>query len=156
MSTIPTIREQDVRDLVGEGSFHRGEKYFRGDKIFDTRRAGMTLKAKCEGSRSTPYRVEVTFNDTGVAETDCSCPIGGYCKHVVALLLTWLSEPEEFIEQQDIDTILLQCDKDELITLIKQMLRREPDLEYLLTTISKPGTSIDPQIYRKHVAMAYR
>ncbi len=156
MITIPTITEEDVRDLVGEGSFQRGQRYFRDNRIFDTRRAGMTLKAKCEGSRSTPYRVEVTFDNTGITDTDCSCPVGGYCKHVVALLQTWLAEPDEFIEQQDIDTLLQQCEKDELITLIKQMLRRDPDLEYLLTTISKPGTSIDPQIYRKQVEMAYR
>src|SRR5712692_9004454 len=156
MTTIPTITEEDVRDFVGEGSFQRGQKYFRDDRIFDTRRAGMTLKAKCEGSRSTPYRVEVTFDNTGIADTDCSCPVGDYCKHVVALLLTWLAEPDEFIEQQDIDILLQQCEKDELITLIKQMLRREPDLEYLLTTISKAGTPIDPQIYRRQVEMAYR
>ncbi len=156
MTTIPTITEEDVRDLVGEGSFQRGQRYFRDNRIFDTRRAGMTLKAKCEGSRSTPYRVEVTFDNTGIADTDCSCPVSGYCKHVVALLLTWLAEPDEFIEQQDIDTLLQQCEKDELITLIKQMLRSDPDLEYLLTTISKPGTPIDPQIYRNQVEMAYR
>ncbi len=156
MTTIPTITEEDVRDFVGEGSFQRGQKYFRDNRIFDTRRAGMALKAKCEGSRSTPYRVEVTFDNTDIVDTDCSCPVGGYCKHVVALLLTWLAEPDEFIEQQDIDTLLQQCEKDELITLIKQMLRRDPDLEYLLTTISKVGTPIDPQIYRNQVEMAYR
>ncbi len=156
MTTIPTITEEDVRDLVGEGSFQRGQRYFRDNRIFDTRRAGMALKAKCEGSRSTPYRVEVTFHDTSVVDTDCSCPVGRYCKHVVALLLTWLTEPEEFIEQQDIEAILQQCDKDELITLIKHMLRRDPDLEYLLTTISKPGTSCDPQLYHNQVEMVYR
>ena len=106
MTTIPTITEEDVRDFVGEGSFQRGQKYFRDNRIFDTRRAGMALKAKCEGSRSTPYRVEVTFDNTGIEDTDCLCPVGGYCKHVVALLLTWLAEPDEFIEQQDIDTLL--------------------------------------------------
>lgn len=116
----------------------------------------MTLKAKCEGSRSTPYRVEVAFNDTGILGTDCSCPIGGYCKHVVALLLTWLAQPEAFIEQQDIETILQQCDKAELITLIKQMLRREPDLEYLLTTVSKLDMPVDPQLYRNQVETAFR
>src|SRR6266487_3244040 len=156
MTTIPTITEEDVRDLVGEGSFQRGQRYFRDNRIFDTRRAGMALKAKCEGSRSTPYRVEVTFHDTSVVDTDCSCPVGRYCKQVVALLLTWLTEPEEFIEQQDIEAILQQCDKDELITLIKHMLRRDPDLEYLLTTISKPGTSFDPQLYHNQVEMVYR
>ena len=156
MDTIPTITEQDVRSLVGEGSFQRGQKYFRAGSIFDTRRAGMTLKAKCEGSRSTPYRVEVMFNNTGVADTDCSCPIGGYCKHVIALLLTWLARPEAFIEQQDIEEILQQCDKAELITLIKHMLRRDPDLEYLLTTVSKSGMPFDPQLYRNQVETAYR
>jgi uncharacterized Zn finger protein len=45
MTTIPTITEEDVLDYVGEGSFQRGQKYFRDNRIFDTRRAGMTLKA---------------------------------------------------------------------------------------------------------------
>jgi uncharacterized Zn finger protein len=156
MTTIPAITEEDVRDLVGASSFQRGQGYFRDNRIFDTRRASLTLKAKCEGSRSTPYRVEVTFDDKGIADNDCSCPLGGYCKHVVALLLTWLAEPEDFIEQQDIDTILRQCDRDGLIVLIKQMLRREPDLEYLLMTINKPSTPIDPQIYSNQVETAYR
>jgi uncharacterized Zn finger protein len=156
MTSIPSITEEEVCNLVGEGSFQRGQRYFREERIFDTQRAGMTIKAKCEGSRSTPYSVEVMFDDTDIADTDCSCPIGGYCKHVVALLLTWLEKPEEFIEQQDIETILQQCDKNELIILIKHMLRRDPDLEYLLTTISKPGTPIDPQIYRNQVERAFR
>ena len=155
MSTIPTITEEDIRNLVGEGSFQRGQKYFRDDRIFDTRRVGMTLKAKCEGSRSTPYRVEVTFNDTGIETTDCSCPIGGYCKHVVALLLTWVAEPEEFIEQQAIEVILQQCDKAELISLIQQMLRRDPDLEYLLTTVGKSGAPIDSLLYRNQIRFIF-
>lgn len=156
MSTIPTITEQDIRSLVGEASFQRGQKYFRDDRIFDTRREGMTLKAKCQGSRSSPYRVEVTFNDTGITSTDCSCPIGGYCKHVAALLLTWLAQPEEFLEQQDVDTLLEQSDKAELISLIKQMLRCEPDLEYLLSTVSKQGAPVDPALYRRQVEIAFR
>jgi len=45
MTSIPIITEEDVRDLVGDGSFQRGQRYFRDDRIFDTRRAGMTLKA---------------------------------------------------------------------------------------------------------------
>ncbi len=57
----------------------------------------MTLKALCQGSAASPYRVEVTFSQKGIASTNCSCPVGagGYCKHVAALLLTWLHEPEK-------------------------------------------------------------
>jgi hypothetical protein len=156
MTGIPTITENTIRDLVGEASFQRGQRYFRNNQIFDTQRAGMSLKAKCEGSRSIPYRVETIFNEAEIETTDCSCPIGGYCKHVVALLLTWLARPETFPEQQNIEGILQECDKDELITLIKQMLRQNPDLEYLVLTTSKAGAPTDPQFYRNQVETIFR
>ncbi len=156
MSTIPPINEQTIRTLVGEQSFQRGQQYFRNDAIFDTRRQGMTLKARCEGSRPEAYRVEVTFNDTGVANAFCSCPIGGYCKHVAALLLTWLDRPEEFIEQPDVDTILERYDKPELIALVKRMLQREPDLESLLPTVGKQRGPVNPEIYLRQVETVFR
>jgi uncharacterized Zn finger protein len=156
MTTIPTITEQDVRNLVGYTNFQRGQNYWRDGRIFDTQQAGMTLKAKWEGSSSTSYRVQATFGKTGIAAASCSCPIGGNCKHVVALLLTWLSKPEAFLEQQDIESILQQSNKAELIALIKRMLDREPDLEYLVVTTSKPGTPIDPQIPHKRVEAVFR
>lgn len=156
MSTIPTITEQDIRSLVGEANFQRGERYFRSGSIFETRRQGMTLKARCQGSRASAYHVEATFNDTGIASTGCSCPIGGYCKHVAALLLTWLKQPDEFVEQQDIDSVLEQYDKAELISLVKQMLRREPDLEDLVLTMHRQDTPVDPALFRRQVETAFR
>jgi len=156
MTAIPMITEEDVSDLVGDASFQRGQKYFREDRIFDARRAGMTLKAQCEGSRSSVYHVQAEFDDTGIADVACSCPVGGDCKHIVALLLTWIARPETFIEQQDIDVLLQQSSKDELIALIKHMLLREPDLESLLATISTPNTPVNPQLYRSQVETAFR
>ena len=156
MSTIPTVTEQTIRSLVGEQSFLRGQRYFQSDTIFDTQRQDMTLKARCEGSRGSAYRVEVTFNETEIVEADCSCPIGGYCKHVAALLLTWQAHPEKFLEQQDIQTILEQCDKAELINMIKQMLRRDPNLESLIRTIVRKDAPIDPQFYHNQVESAFR
>jgi uncharacterized Zn finger protein len=159
MSTIPTIGEQDIRALVGEASFQRGQQYYRGGAIFEMRQQGMTLKARCEGSRSTAYRVEVIFNSKEIDSTDCSCPIGGYCKHVVALLLTWLHSPEEFTEQQDIDAVLEGRSKAELISLIKLMLRKEPELEWLLETTQPAGEkghpTANPELYRRQVEAAF-
>jgi uncharacterized Zn finger protein len=70
MSIIPTINEQVIRALVGEASFQRGQQYYRGEAIFETRQQGMSLKARCEGSRSTAYRVEVTFNSKEIDSTE--------------------------------------------------------------------------------------
>jgi uncharacterized Zn finger protein len=156
MSGIPEITEQDIREIVDGGSFQRGQSYFRGGNIIEMRRQGMTLKARCQGSRPQAYRVQVTFDDQGIDDTSCSCPLGGYCKHVVALLLTWAHSPEEFSEQQEVEPLLEQYSKAELITLIKRMLQRQPELEILLQTVGTQHTPANPEVYRRQVAAAFR
>jgi SWIM zinc finger len=156
MNTIPTISEQDILNLFSGTTFQRGQQYFSREAIFDTRRQGMTLKAHCAGSHSNVYRVEVTFGSGGIESVVCSCPVGSYCKHVVALLLTWSAQPEKFTEQEELDAILAECDKAELINLIKQMLRRDPDLEVLLETLGQRGKPANPDSYRRQVEAAFR
>ncbi|MCK4470556.1 MAG: SWIM zinc finger domain-containing protein, partial [Anaerolineae bacterium] len=92
MTTLPELTESDVRRWTDERSFGRGRGYFRGGYILNPRRQGDTLKARCQGSRPQPYRVEITLGPDGIASGTCSCPVGagGHCKHGVALLLTWI------------------------------------------------------------------
>jgi tetratricopeptide (TPR) repeat protein len=154
--------EDDILKKVGERSFERGRRYFQESAIFNARRQGATLKAYCEGSRPEPYSVRVTFGSEGIGEANCSCPVGegGYCKHVAALLLTWLHRPEEFREVEELDKALEQRSKAELIALIKQMLLRCPELEVLLET-PLPGSKrrgrgvVDPETYRRQAAAAF-
>ncbi|MEO8953673.1 MAG: SWIM zinc finger family protein [Ktedonobacteraceae bacterium] len=158
MNSIPPFSEEDIRDLVGDQSYQRGQGYFRSKTIFYARRQGMTLKALCQGSDV--YDVYVIFNTESIAETECSCPIGSYCKHVVALLLTWLAQPEEFVEQEDIDTALARLSQAELIALVKKLLRSEPNLESLLPLINKQQQeqqdTITPEMYRRKVETVFR
>ncbi len=156
MAIIPTITETDIRDFVGDRNFLLGQQYARKGAVTDTRRQGMTLKARCQGSRSDAYRVEATFDREGIEDAVCSCPVGYVCKHIAALLLVWLQQPEEFVEQQDIDTLLEQCSKTELISLVKRMLHREPDLEMMLETVGKQKESINLESYRRKVNKAFR
>lgn len=155
MKTIPKITEKMVRDRVGERSFTLGERYYRQGAIFNTRRQGKTLKARCEGSRAEAYPVEVTFAAQGIVEADCSCPVGsgGQCKHVAALLLTWCHKPEDFTEVKKLETALEQRSQEDLIALIKLMVRQQPDLELLLET-PLPGTGkrevpVTPEAYHR-------
>src|SRR5690348_7814419 len=103
ISAIAAIGEQDVEEHVGARSFSLGQQYAQSGAIFDARRQGMTLKARCEGSSGGPYRVQVTLGPAGIGAASCTCPVGGSgtCKHVAALLLTWLERPEEFIAVPD-------------------------------------------------------
>jgi uncharacterized Zn finger protein len=161
MTTLPKITEKTIRSHVGERSLTLGERYFRDGSVFNARRQGRTLKARCQGSRDQAYQVEVTLGDKGIAEAACSCPVGsgGHCKHVGAVLLAWRHQPEEFTEIEELDTALGRRSKEELIALIKHLLRREPDLELLLDMplpgAAPAGTAVSPDAYRRQAEAAF-
>jgi uncharacterized Zn finger protein len=52
MTELPKLTEAHVRRWTGE-------RYFRRGHILDPRRQGQALKARCLGSRPTPYDVEL-------------------------------------------------------------------------------------------------
>ncbi len=158
---LPDLSMLDIQAWVGPGSLRKGKSYFDRGTIIEPRRQGMTLKASCLGTSAASYRVEVAIDDDGISVAECSCPVGfgGHCKHVAALLLTWLNTPEAFKEIADFDTSLEQRSQAELIALIRQMLQRYPDLEYLLELPSPikstSQVAIDPGVIRHQVSKAF-
>lgn len=157
----PDLTVKDIQNWVGPASFSKGENYFYQEAIIEPRRQGMTLKASCLGSSAPSYRVQATLDEDGIAEAGCSCPVGfgGHCKHVAALLLAWVYDPETFEESVEVETSLELRSKPELIALIRQMLQRYPDLEYLLklpSPIKSAGqAAIDPGVIRQQVSHAF-
>ncbi len=165
MSHIPPIVEEDIRHFIGEQSFPKGLQYFQNGAILHPVRQGMTLKAYCYGSLPEPYHVQVTCDDAGIATALCSCPVGtpthgrSGCKHAAALLLAWSKQPETFTEMDDLDTILERREKAELILLIKQLLHKQPEMEWDLTMPPLPqmkrSMSIDIEAYRRQIDVAF-
>jgi len=131
------LTESDIASYCTEQSFERGEDYYERGAIINPIRQGRTLRAECEGSQYEPYQVTVELDKEGIADAYCSCPYdwGGYCKHIVALLLAWVRDPEEFVVIPETDELLADKSKEELIEIIKAMLKREPDLLYDLWKI---------------------
>jgi uncharacterized Zn finger protein len=154
------LSESDIRRWCGEQSFERGRGYYSSGAIVDPRRQGDTLKAKCLGTSAPSYRVEVTLGSTGILAGVCSCPVGagGHCKHVAALLLTWLHQPKTFREVEPLEVALGRRDKAELIALIRRMIARTPDLEDLLELqVIGPGQPalVNPESIRRQARRAF-
>jgi uncharacterized Zn finger protein len=59
MDRVPVIVEVDVQNWVGIKSFQKGYRYFEDEAILNPRRRGQSLIAECQGSQTTPYRVEI-------------------------------------------------------------------------------------------------
>src|SRR5260370_29552933 len=125
----------------------------------------MALKAYCYGSLPELFRVQVTFDGSGIIASLCSCSGGtpAYgnrgCEHTAALLLAWKEQPQAFTQTDDIDTILERQNKAQLIILIKQLLQKQPEVEWQLTMPPLPGHKSVPiatEEYRDQVDEAFR
>jgi len=140
MPSLPDLTTADVRNWTEQRFYDRGENYVRQGRIQRPRRTNTRLRAECQGSRPSPYHVEAELDADGIAWAECSCPMGGggYCKHVVALLLTWVQSPTDFTSTPSLDETLQKCSKETLVALIQKMVDRHPDLEKLVSIAATP------------------
>ena len=85
------ITRKALQDLAGTITFQRGEDYFSNEAVSRLRVAEEKVSARVEGSDM--YHVEL-WDDDGDLDYECSCPQGdegNFCKHCVAVGLTWLA-----------------------------------------------------------------
>ncbi len=159
-SKPPKITEADIEQMTTEKSFKRGRSYYLSGALFDPVRQGSEIRGYCEGSSYEPYRVSAELGSTGVVNCHCTCPYdwGGICKHLVALLLTWVYKSDTFQAIAPLDEMLTERSQEELILIIKQMLKREPDLMRLLELPLQPdrNTPLDLEAFRRQINYAVR
>jgi len=107
---VATLLSVAAAGLVDGGRFRRGREYATQGNVVDLRVEPGSLHGTVQGSRADPYVVEIETatvlrppitDGRGVAavvpDVDelgsvCSCPEGGDCKHVVAVLLAFAAE----------------------------------------------------------------
>jgi len=156
-----------IADQTDSGSFKRGRAYAHSSHIFAAIRRENTLRARCRGSSGGPYLVSVTLAEAGKKKARnpvdfaCNCPRGGFCKHVVALLLTWVERPESFDVRPPLAALLASKSHDELVALIERLLRDNPELERLvelpLPAQGKPDDGpVDEDVVRRQITAAFR
>ena len=132
----PDLTEDQIQERCTKTVFSRGEGYFYNEAIENAIFHDWTLSANCYGSEDTPYRVSVELTPTGIADAECSCPYdwGGDCKHIVALLLTYVHEIDEIHSVEPILTAIAEKPRATLLHIISELLKREPALVSIVKT----------------------
>ncbi len=144
------LTEKQIRERANDQSFQKGQAYYKSGAIYNPARqtspGGVTLTAQCEGSSAPSYRLHVELDGGGVRSASCTCPYdwGGDCKHIVALLLMYIHQPDEFVEQESVNELLAGLEKDALIALILRLVERDPDL-YDVLELAIPAAKIAAQ-----------
>ncbi len=144
------LTEKQIHERASDQSFQKGHAYYKSGAIYNpalqVTLAGFTLTAQCEGSSAPSYRLQVELDGGGVRSASCTCPYdwGGDCKHIVALLLMYIHQPDEFVEQESVNELLVGLEKDALIALILRLVERDPDL-YDVLELAIPAAKIAAQ-----------
>lgn len=141
MSEPKTFRES-LLQWSGAGALGRAAEVLARGALFDTRRTGPTLRARCHGTEGGVYHPTLTLSDAGdaVVAGHCTCPAGaeGRCKHAAALGLRFDAAPDSFALVAPLAEALRGRSRAELVTLIGQMVERHPELDALVT-LPMPG-----------------
>lgn len=93
MPTLETLTEADLRGALEDQSLQRARGYL--GRVQNPVRSGQSLSAQVRGSSL--YQVEIEVLPGGI-QARCSCPYdwGGLCKHIGAVLLTWIRDCRSF------------------------------------------------------------
>jgi uncharacterized Zn finger protein len=158
--TLPQLTESLIRGMASGPSFERGKSYYHSGAILDPVRQGMELRAECQGSQYEAYQVNATLSGKGIGGTACTCPYSGVglCKHLVALLLAYVHEPQAFRVIPPLEALLAPRSQQELIALIGEMIKRYPDLMSVveLSAATQPGKPTDLDTYRRQIRRVLR
>lgn len=83
-----SLNKLDIRKLASKGSFDRGKNYYTEGRVENYHQSGDVINAQVFGTET--YKVTV---NTVSLEASCDCyafsTYEGYCKHIVAVLLTY-------------------------------------------------------------------
>jgi uncharacterized Zn finger protein len=160
------LTEASIRAGANEKSFARGRELFRRGAVSQAAIQGDVLSGACEGTQSPFYRVRAELDGGGVRSASCTCPydFGGYCKHIVALLLSYAHDPERFVVRKEPAELLSDLSREQLITLVTKLVGEQPDLyDRVEAALAAPSVSgrrktspakrreVDVEVYRRRV-----
>ena len=128
--TITKLTEAVIRTGATDKSFQRGRELYRSGAISNAWVQGQCLSGECEGNESPFYKVRVELDGGGIRSAACTCPydFGGYCKHIVALLLAYTQKPEQFAVRREAKELLSDLSREQFLALMTKLLREQPDL----------------------------
>lgn len=164
------LSEPVLRQMAGARSFERGAAYFRGGHVNPIAEEGNEIAAKVEGTRSYRARLWIERN---ALDYSCTCPVGEdgeFCKHCVALGLSWLERATSgerptparsanakskgsSVTMHDVRTYLSKQKPSVLVDLLMQHAEQDEILQrrLLMLAAKKTGDGLDVATYMQAI-----
>jgi uncharacterized Zn finger protein len=164
---IPKLSEASIRRHATSQSLERGQDYYKSGSVTSLIQRGNELSAKVEGSEIDPYRISICFDKGGTTSAFCTCPYNfeGWCKHIIATLLTCLHQPDRIEQRPELSEWLAPLTREQLQSILQSLAQEQPDwmdeIEAQIMRLTQPKiaksqkgsrrTSIDPNPIERQV-----
>ncbi|HSF30027.1 MAG TPA: hypothetical protein VLK82_06075 [Candidatus Tectomicrobia bacterium] len=117
------LSEQQLAQAIDEKTFHRAQPYVR--EFTHRLRSGHAITGRVAGPHGV-YTVSLAIEGSTLTPA-CSCTSdAGFCRHVIALGLTYIEEPQSFYDLRTLTAQLEQYSHGELVDLVVRMGTRYP------------------------------
>lgn len=130
MSTF-SLTEKTIRRCASIEAFQQGYQFYQEGAVLSLIKRDTVLQAEVKDSdRAQPYTVRCTADTSDTITATCTCPYtsGGWCKHIVAVCLVIVHQPERIEDRPTLNTLLADLSQEQLQTLILQMVEQNPSL----------------------------
>ncbi|MEX0803855.1 MAG: SWIM zinc finger family protein [Candidatus Binatia bacterium] len=147
--------------MAGAVSFERGEDYFANNHVERLNEQNGVITARVQGTQ--PYRVKLWLDKKDL-DYSCNCPVGAdgeFCKHCVAVGLSWLegnqrnvpsgkADRTAIVTTDDVRDYLKGQDKDALVELLVDHAAQDERLgqRLFLKTARKTSKGLNLATYR--------
>jgi uncharacterized Zn finger protein len=164
---IPKLSETSIRSRSTSQSFERGQDYYKSGSVTSLIQRGNELSAKVEGSEFDPYRISIGFGKSVVTSAFCTCPYNfeGWCKHIIATLLTCLHQPDRIEQRPELSELIAPLTREQLQLILHRLALEQPDwveaIEQQIIQITPPKStksqkgfrhkSVDPKTIERQV-----
>ena len=142
--SIPAISEAIIRHNSNASSYSRGEAYCKQGAVINLKKRGNQIQAAVEGSEIKPYQVSINFDAGGITSVCCSCAYDydGWCKHIVATLLTCVRSGAAIEERPTLEKLLNHLNHLQTQSLVQKLVEKNPesidDVELFVSSINTP------------------
>ena len=175
--TLPTFSEAILQNNTNPKSYQRGEQYYLQRAVESLTQRGQLLLAMVGGSEDNLYQVTIEFEEDDIASAYCTCPYDydGWCKHIVATLLTVLRQPARVEERPTLEQLLERLKPEQILDLLREIAVDNPEIldkidrwvsrlsvvptpsqPELSSVLSAPIPKIDVVPYRRQVRQILR
>lgn len=156
------VTETTIRHHATATSFSRGEEYYERGAVVDLVQRGNMIAAAVEGSEVAPYRVTLQVDSGGITAVRCTCPYDyeGWCKHIVAVALTWVRQPDRLEVRPTLPQLLDRLDHGQTQRLVQALVAEQPELidavdrQVMLLSNPLPPTQVAPSRRRTTLDVA--